>query len=166
MAYERWIARAFRMDEQTWRRHANPWSVWTRAAILPLLVLSIWSRTWIGWWALVPITILILWIFINPRAFPPPRSTDNWASKAVLGEQVWLNRGRISLARHHRLVPHVLSLVSLLGVLVLAWGLVRLEPCPTIAGTLAAFLAKMWFVDRMVWLYEQTETPDENRRGD
>jgi hypothetical protein len=27
------------MDDATWFRHANPWSVWTRASVLPLVIL-------------------------------------------------------------------------------------------------------------------------------
>lgn len=46
------IATAFRMTDESWRRHANPWSVWTRFAAIPAVVLAIWSRTWIGWWCL------------------------------------------------------------------------------------------------------------------
>lgn len=33
-----WFARAMTMDDATWERHANPWSVWTRMATLPLLL--------------------------------------------------------------------------------------------------------------------------------
>ena len=75
--------RAMRMDEESWARHANPWSVWTRAAILPLMVLAIWSRFWIGWWALAPVAALAVFAMVNPRLFPPPRNPDNWASRAT-----------------------------------------------------------------------------------
>lgn len=48
MSWEGWIARAHRMDDAAWARHANPWSVWTRVPILLLLALAIWSRAWIA----------------------------------------------------------------------------------------------------------------------
>ncbi len=35
------VARAFALDDEGWRRHANPWSVWTRVATLPLIVLAV-----------------------------------------------------------------------------------------------------------------------------
>jgi hypothetical protein len=44
------IAGAFGMTEDAWKRHANPWSVWTRFAAIPLMILAIWSRVWLGWW--------------------------------------------------------------------------------------------------------------------
>lgn len=34
------------------------------------------------------------------------------------------------------------------------WGLAFLDPWPTILGAALMFLGKLWFVDRMVWLYE------------
>lgn len=154
MTFERRIADLFRMDERTWARHASPWSVWTRAISLPLLMLAVWSRAWIGWWALLPVAAVVLWLWINPRAFPPPRSTNNWASKGVLGERVWLNRREIPVPEHHRLAPNILSAISASGALLLIWGLVRLEIWPALLGAVIVMLCKLWFVDRMVWLYE------------
>uniref|UniRef100_A0A832H3E3 Uncharacterized protein n=1 Tax=Oscillatoriales cyanobacterium SpSt-402 TaxID=2282168 RepID=A0A832H3E3_9CYAN len=57
MTLERKIATAFHMSEETWARHANPRSVWTRFTVLPMLILAIWSRIWLGWWSLAPIAI-------------------------------------------------------------------------------------------------------------
>lgn len=154
MSFERRIADIFHMDQRTWARHANPWSVWTRVLTLPLLMLAVWSRVWLGWWALLPIAAALLWIWFNPRAFPPPRSTNNWASKGVLGERVWLNRSEIPIPEHHRRVPNILSAVSVAGALVLMWGLVQLEIWPALLGLTIVALGKLWFVDRMVWLFE------------
>ncbi|MEV4315663.1 DUF6653 family protein [Actinocrispum sp. NPDC049592] len=47
-------------------RHANPISVWTRFAVLPLLAVSIWSRDWIGWRSLVPIVLSLVFMMVNP----------------------------------------------------------------------------------------------------
>ena len=142
------------MDDSTWARHANPWSVWTRVAIFPLLALTIWSRVWIGWWALVPVIGLIVWTWINPRAFPPPHSTISWASKAVLGERVWLNQHSVPIPEHHRRAANILTMISASGIVPLAWGLTTLEFWPTIFGVALTAIGKLWFVDRIVWLYE------------
>jgi len=37
-------AKLFGLQGDTWMRHANPVSVWTRFAVLPMLAASIWSR--------------------------------------------------------------------------------------------------------------------------
>ena len=86
MAWEARIARAFRLDDAGWARHANPWSGWTRMAVLPLLALAVWSRAWIGWWAALPLDLLVVFLWLNPRLFPPPRHLDAWISRGVLGE--------------------------------------------------------------------------------
>ena len=158
MAWEQRIARAFAMDEATWARHANPWSGWTRVATLPLLVLALWSRAWIGpWWAAALVLVLLGWTWVNPRAFPPPRSTANWMSRGVLGERHWLASGTVPIPPHHRRVPTLLAALAATGLPVLAWGVAMLEVWPTLLGLVLAMLGKLWFVDRMVWLQRDME---------
>lgn len=154
MTIEKLIAATFGMNEMTWARHANPWSVWTRFTILPALILAVWSRTWLGWWALLPIVLAIAWTWFNPRLFPVPRSTDNWASKGVLGERVWMNRKEIPIPVRHRTLPNVLSSVAVIGAIFVIWGVAMLAVWPTLFGAALAYLSKLWFIDRMVWLYE------------
>lgn len=60
------------MDDQVWRRHANPWSVWTRIATTPFLFFAIWSYVWLGYLSLLPVFILAVWLWLNPRLFSPP----------------------------------------------------------------------------------------------
>lgn len=153
MTIERRIAAAFRMDERTWLRHANPWSVWTRFSTLPLLLLALWSHAWWGWGALLPVAAALGWIWLNPRIFAPVASVDNWASQGVLGERVWLDRDRCPIPVHHQRVPNLLSLMSAVGLLVALVGVSRLWLEATLGGAVVAMLAKLWFVDRMVWLY-------------
>jgi hypothetical protein len=63
MSLERGLAKAFGLSsEDAWRRHANPWSIYTRIPIPALLVAAIWTRTWIGWWSLVAVSLCLVWI--------------------------------------------------------------------------------------------------------
>jgi len=151
-ALYRGAERLMAMDDATWARHANPMSAYTRFTVLPLLVMAIWSRVWLGWWAILPTALVLAWAWVNPRAFPPPRNLDNWASRGVLGERVFLNR-RDEVAAHHRAWADGLAWASLPGVIVLVIGLIRLEPWWTLFGMVLAVGPKVWFVDRMVWLY-------------
>jgi hypothetical protein len=64
--------------------------------------------------------------------FPPPGSTRNWASRGVFGERVWAER---------KVVP-------------LAYGLIRLDVVATVAGLLLLQVAKAWYIDRQVLLFE------------
>ncbi len=165
MTLERKIARAFAMSDEVWALHTSPWSVWTRFTVLPLLVLAIWSRIWIGWWAVLPTAAAILWVWLNPRLFPKPRSTNNWASKAVMGERVWLNRDRVPVPGHHRAAPHLLNSISALGVIFLIWGVIVLAIWPTLFGAALVYSGKLWFLDRMVWLYEDMKNADAHYRN-
>lgn len=156
------IATLFRMDDQTWRGHANPWCVWTRLTVAPLLLLSVWSRVWLGWWSLIPIAIALLWNWYNARLFSPPQSTDNWASKGVLGERVWINRHQVFIPTHHYTFPHFLAGLAAVGSVIAICGLWALNLPLTLLGLLLLYMGKLWFFDRMVWLYEdmKTATPE------
>jgi hypothetical protein len=150
---ERRIARAFAMDDAAWARHANPWSGWTRLTALPALVLAAWSRVWIGWWALLPVALALAWIWLNPRLFPPPRRWDGWMTRGVLGERLWLARDRVPVPERHRRVPSLLGLGGAAGLACTIWGVAVLEPWPVLLGLTVAYLSKLWFIDRMVWLH-------------
>ena len=162
MTLEGKIAGLFQMDEKTRRRHSNPWSGYSRFSMVPLIGLAFWSRVWLGWWALAPIIIVLLWVWFNPRIFPEPKSTNNWTSKVVLGEWVWLNRKKVPVPKHHLFMPNVLSAISAIGAIPFVWGLLVLELWPTVVGGIVIVISKLWFADRMVWLYEDMKdaTPE------
>jgi len=141
------------MSPEIWARHANPWSGWTRVPVLPVLALAVWSRAWFGWASLAILAVLLVWIWINPRVFPKPKSTDNWMSRGVLGERVWLNRKAVPIPAHHARWAILLSVVSGIGIFPLAWGLWQFEIWPVLLGLTLSMGGKLWFLDRMVWLY-------------
>ncbi len=162
------IADALLMDGRSWARHANPWSFWTRLPILPLIALAIWSRAWIGWWCLVPLAALLAWVWLNPRAFPAPRRAEGWMGAAVLGEQVWLARGARPIPQHHAAWATGLSALAGLGVPPLVWGLWAFEIWPLLLGLAIILGSKLWFLDRMAWLYADmaTQHPEIARMRD
>lgn len=161
MSLEKQIAKVFKLQGDNWIRHANPWSVWTRFATLPFLILGIWSRVWIGWYSLIPITVLVFWLFINPSLFAKPKNLDNWGSKSVLGEKFWTERKQNPVRNHHKTPVLILLILQVVGTVVLTVGLWKLEIYPTIIGTIIIYLSKMWFLDRMVWVYEEMKEPIE-----
>ncbi|MDC0659111.1 hypothetical protein N6L27_13985 [Leisingera sp. SS27] len=154
-----------RMDDAAWARHANPWSVYSRMSVLPLMTLAIWSRIWLGWVALLPVLLVLLWTWLNPRAFSRPAGTDNWASRGTFGERVFLNRVQVPVPQHHVKWAMGLAWVSGIGVLPWVFGLWTLNPGITLAGLTLMIGGKLWFVDRMVWLYQdmQEKHPDYAR---
>jgi hypothetical protein len=148
------LAKAFGLEGEAWQRHANPWCVYTRIPIPPLLVGAIWTRKWIGWRSLVPVGLVCAWAVINPRAFPPPRSLDHWASRGVLGETYWANRKEVPVPPRHRVAPQVLGAVSALGVPFVARGLVVKNGWMVLFGLAVQEAGKVWFIDRMALLYD------------
>ena len=149
--------RTMSMDERTWRRHANPLSGWTRMMILPLFCLAVWSRVWLGWGALIPVGLVLLFTWLNPRLFAEPASFRHWMSRGVIGERIFLeHRGEI--ASHHRKTAHFLSAASVPGALLMVWGLVVLWWEAAFFGAILTALPKLWFVDRMVWILQDWQS--------
>jgi hypothetical protein len=56
----------------------------------------------------------------------------------------------------------VLNVVSGTGMLFVIWGAVQLSIWPTLFGAMLVYAGKLWFLDRMVWLYEDMKdaTPE------
>lgn len=148
------VAKTFGMTDEAWQRHANPWSVWTRFAAIPLILLAIWSRTWIGWWSLVPTGAVVIWLFINPRAFPPVREPRSWAARGIYGERAWL-QDRDLVPPDHRKVLRLLVTLGLIGFGLILWDLIALEVWPTVFGTTVVVVAQLWRIDRFGWLWER-----------
>ena len=152
--------RLMQMDDAAWARHANPKSVYSRIGILPLITLALWSRIWLGWWCLVPLLATVVWIWWNPRAFPAPQTTDHWASRGTFGERVFLNRHVVPVPQHHLIWARRLTWVSAIGLVPWIYGLWVLNPWATLTGVLLIVGGKIWFVDRMVWLYQDMKDTD------
>ena len=152
------IAKIFWLDGENRLNHTNPWSVWTRFATLPLLVLSIWARVWIWWYALIPICTRVFWLIINPTLFKKQKSIDNRWSKAVLWEKYWSERNINLVADHHKIPIHILTLLQVIWWICLAYWLVTLHMWFTIVGSIIIYISKMRFLDRMVWIYQEKKT--------
>ena len=105
---------------------------------------------------------MALWAYLNPRLFRDPASFDSWASQVTLGERLWMQAGRPAVDPAH--VPPVrwLSALSAAGLPVVLAGVVAREPGWTLFGAALVMLGKLWFCDRMVWLYQDArrERPD------
>jgi len=149
------VAGAFRMSDDAWKCHANPWSVWTRFAAIPLMILAIWSRVWLGWWCVVPIAAVIVWLWLNPHVFAPVESPTSWAAKGIYGEKLWLKE-RDRVPPDQRRVLRLLVPVAGAGFVLLSYGLVTLEIWPTVFGASLIVLAQLWRIDRLVVFYDST----------
>jgi len=143
------------MKDETWYRHANPISGLTRILTLPFVFISIWFmqdflNDPLSFW--YPLALLVgvgVWAWVNPRIFPKPKTYDNYLSRGVLGEKLWTELPKRLDA------PLILNLLSgffALGAVYFAfikgfWAMMFFGS--------TSFLLKMWFVDRVVILYDQ-----------
>lgn len=162
MPYDKIAARMMSMDEEVWRRHANPWSGWTRVAMFPFWFLAVWARIWIGWWTLIPIALLCLWTWINPRAFAPATSDHAWMTRGVLGEQFFINRHERPVPTEHVRIAHLLTTLSLLAFVGCVFGFVYQDFWLALGGWLLCITFKLWFVDRCAWIYEDMKRSAPN----
>jgi len=142
------------MDDATWARHANPWSVYSRMTILPLVALAVWSRIWIGWGALIPVAACLIWTWINPRLFDRPARSAGWAAEGTFGERLFMDEAA-ETPPHHRRAVAILTVANVAGAVLLGYGLVALNPWVTLWGLTLTMGAKLWTFDRMVWLWRE-----------
>jgi hypothetical protein len=114
-------------------RHAHPWSAWTRWASTPLIMVPVWNRS------ARQGVVVGAWFVLNAVVFPPPRDDSAYATRVVLGEEVWLEERRMSSAlaingvasgalliavdgaRRHRRGQMTLATVGAMGALLLYW---------------------------------------------
>jgi hypothetical protein len=148
------IAGLFRMTDEAWCRHANPWSVYTRFAAVPAMISAIWSRVWLGWWAMVPVAAVVAWLLFNPHIFAPVREPRSWAARGIYGEKFWLHH-RSDVPPGYQAAFHWLAVPALAGVALLVWGLACLSIWPTLFGATLIVLAQLWRIDRLGMLYEE-----------
>ena len=156
------VAKLFGLEGDSWMKHANPASVWTRFSVVSVLALAIWSREWIGAWSLAAVAVAIAWMFVNPLLFKVPASTRNWASRAVLGERIWVDRDKLELPEQFRspAAAWVANGYSGIGMGLLAYGLVDLNVLAAVAGILIIHGGKAWYLDRITLLFAEMKRRD------
>ena len=75
----------------------------------------------------------------NPVVFPEPKDDEAWATRAVLGEEMWLTEHPMDRAMALNVGATALGLVG-------AWGAFRRRPLPTAASAVGqvALLLVCW----------------------
>ena len=145
------------MNDSTWERHSNPVSVYSRIFSYPLIILALWSyHFWDLLYALGLGISVVLWLYVNPRLFKVPRSTNNWASKVTFGERIWLHHeNRTEIPCHHsKIFISTLLIVSGIGFIGTIYFSMIADFKLTLLASLMCWGAKVWYCDRMVWLFE------------
>ncbi|MEO1078574.1 MAG: DUF6653 family protein [Pseudomonadota bacterium] len=79
-----------------------------------------------------------------------------WAVTCLSSGSVLFQSARLL----YGIAAHVLTLIALCGSVVWPLGLISTNPGATIAGFAVTMLAKAWFVDRVVWIFEDMKSVD------
>ena len=133
-----------KLKEEFWLRHSNPWSGLTRIIITPFLYLTIWYHNWVG------LSIIVLWIIINPIVFPKPKNVNSWFSKVVLGERAWLSKLKSKPQLDLALILNILTATFFIPSLYFAYVNML---WPTLYCATLMFIFKLWFADRVALQY-------------
>ncbi|MFI6921818.1 DUF6653 family protein [Nonomuraea spiralis] len=147
-------AATFGLNDDSWKRHANAWSVWTRMAGLAPILLPIYFRDALGWWAPAPIVAGVIWMWLNPHAFKPVYEPRSWAEKGIYGEKMYAADHSLA-AEAHRPALRWLIAMAALGAAIMVYGLVRVEAWPAVFGWALIFISQLWQIDRFVAIYEE-----------
>ncbi|HEX7827974.1 MAG TPA: DUF6653 family protein [Mycobacterium sp.] len=73
-----------RLRHAMFERHSNPWSAWTRWASTPRVLVPVWTRR------RRDAALVGAWLAVNPVLFPKPAHDRAWATRAMLGEELWI----------------------------------------------------------------------------
>jgi hypothetical protein len=73
-----------RLLREVFKHHSNPWSAWTRLLSVPLVFVPIWTRSWREG------AVVAVWLIVNPIMFREPNNDKAWATRAMLGEEMWI----------------------------------------------------------------------------
>ena len=73
-----------RLTRKVFERHSNPRSAWTRLLSTPLVLVPFWTRSW------KHASLVGTWMVLNPIVFPKPKNDSSWATRAMLGEEMWV----------------------------------------------------------------------------
>ncbi|GAB3505361.1 DUF6653 family protein [Amycolatopsis cihanbeyliensis] len=126
-------------------RHSNPWSAWTRWLTTPLVLVPVWTRKWSH------AGIVAAWMVANAVAFPPPKHERAFATRAMLGEELWITERPKDAA----MLVSAGSSVLLLAALIAA----RRHKAGAAAGAAGGSMAlTMYYWKQMVAYREQSST--------
>ena len=131
---------------KVFERHSNPWSAWTRLLSVPLVFVPFWTRSWRH------ASLVGLWLLVNPIVFPKPGDDSAWATKAMLGEEMWIAERPLDRAMAVGMAASAFNVGGILG----AWSR-RLALTVLCAVAEIALLLVYWRL--MVEYYEERRRP-------
>lgn len=134
-----WVARVRRA---IFIRHANPWSAWTRWASTPLVLLPVWTRR------RSHAVLVAAWLAVNPVVFPKVTDKRNWATRAMLGEELWITNRPKDSATALSALTSIIAVVAIIAARQ-RWGVVAaVATAAQMALTLVYWQQMVRYLDR------------------
>ena len=134
------------LTKKVFARHSNPWSAWSRLFSAPLVFVPIWNRSWREG------TILGVWLIVNPLVFPEPKDDEAWATRAMLGEEMWIAKRPLDRAMALSVGAAAFNLGGI-------WGAYKRRLLPTAVCTVGQVALLLAYWRELVVYYERH--PDE-----
>ncbi len=132
------------LSKRIWRKHANPWSGWTRVLGLYMIPIALWYHNWYF------LGVLIVFFVVNPILFPETKSKNSWMSKSILGEEMWLKKGIFQ-----KDFSTVLNIFNGFFFFIMIYSAYVNLLEITISSTILSSVFKLWYLDRMVFYYQK-----------
>ena len=100
-----------RLTRKVFERHSNPWSAWTRLLSTPLVLVPFWTRS------RKHAALVGTWMLLNPIVFPKPNNDSAWATRAMLGEEMWVAERPIGVAMAVNVAASAFGIGGVVGAL-------------------------------------------------
>jgi uncharacterized protein DUF6653 len=103
------MSRVALVRRMVFAHHANPWSAWTRWASTPLVLVPVWTRR------RSHAVLIGAWLAVNPILFTKVTDERNWATRAMLGEELWITRRPKDAATALSVVTSIVAVIALIA---------------------------------------------------
>jgi hypothetical protein len=145
-----YVFTAEKVDQKTFERHSNPWSARTRLLSTPLVLVPFWTRS------RKHAALVGTWVLLNPIVFPKPTNDSAWATRAMLGEEMWVAERPIDTAMAVNVAASALGIGGVVGAL-------KRKPTATALCTVAEVASLLVYWRLMSEYYEEHRnyTPNE-----
>jgi hypothetical protein len=139
-----------RLTRKVFERHSNPWSAWTRLLSTPLVLVPFWTRS------RKHAALVGTWMLLNPIVFPKPNNDSAWATRAMLGEEMWVAERPIGVAMAVNVAASAFGIGGVVGAL-------KRRPTAAALCTVAEVASLLVYWQLMSEYYEEhrNHTPNE-----
>ena len=138
------------IEDRRWAGRSHPWCVYSRLAAALALIVVLTSHRELGVYALIPISLCLFFIIVNPFIFPAPKDDSHWATRTVLGQRIWRSREHA-----HWDIPSISRVASALAYFIALWLAIESQLGEAVLLGLIALGLKLVYLDWMARYYRR-----------